>query len=228
GLAAAASYVALALYARVSVDRSRPVADGQPVLRQLVEGLRFVGGEFLYTSLIGLALLNSVFGMSYLTLLPVYADRYFLSGSAGYGLLSAAHGVGSLCATLTLATAAYRIGRTGATLLSGALCMGLALTVFSRSTSMTLALPVLVLVGFSNTFYLTLVSTVVQENVPDRLRGRVMGLYALCWNLLPLGGLIAGLLAAAVDARFAVLVGGTVVAVNALALLTSRRLRAIA
>ena len=97
----------------------------------------------------------------------------------------------------------------------------------SRSTSLELALPVLVLVGYSNTFYLTHVSTFLQENVPDRLRGRVLSLYALCWNLLPIGGLLAGVLAAAVDARFAVLVGGVMVALNALLLLMSRRLRAI-
>jgi len=53
----------------------------------------------------------------------------------------------------------------------------------------------------------------------------VMSLYALCWNLLPLGGLLGGVLAAAVSARFAVLVGGAMVAANALVLLASRRLR---
>ena len=52
-----------------------------------------------------------------------------------------------------------------------------------------------------------------------------MSLYSLCWNLLPIGGLLAGALAAAVDARFAVLVGGALVSANALLLLTSRRLR---
>jgi hypothetical protein len=63
--------------------------------------------------------------------------------------------------------------------------------------------------------------------VPDHLRGRVLSLYSLCWNLLPIGGLLAGVLAAAVDARFAILFGGGVVAVNALLLLCSARLRAI-
>jgi hypothetical protein len=52
-----------------------------------------------------------------------------------------------------------------------------------------------------------------------------MSLYALCWNLLPIGGLLGGLLAAAVDARFAVAVGGALVAANAVSLLASRRLR---
>jgi MFS family permease len=85
----------------------------------------------------------------------------------------------------------------------------------------------LVLVGFSNTFYLTQVSTLIQRKVPDHLRGRVLSLLSLCSNLIPLGGLLAGALAAAVDARFAVLVGGAMVASNALLLLASRRLRAI-
>lgn len=75
--------------------------------------------------------------------------------------------------------------------------------------------------------YLTQVTTFLQTQLPDQLRGRVMSIYALCWNLLPVGGRFGGVLAAAVDARFAVLVGGALVAANALALLTSRRLRAI-
>jgi hypothetical protein len=76
-------------------------------------------------------------------------------------------------------------------------------------------------------FYLTQVSTFIQQGVPDHMRGRVLSLYSLCWNLLPLGGLLSGVFAAAVDARFAVLFGGGMVTVNALVLLTSRRLRAI-
>jgi MFS family permease len=88
-------------------------------------------------------------------------------------------------------------------------------------------LPILVLVGFCNTFYLMQVSTYLQQHVPDHLRGRVMSLYSLCWNLLPLGGLLAGALAAAVDARFAVLFGGLMVSANALVLMLSKRLRAI-
>ncbi len=99
--------------------------------------------------------------------------------------------------------------------------MGLGLVVFSRAPGLAVALPVLACVGFRNTFYLTHVSTQLQQTVPDALRGRVMSLCSLCWNLLPLGGLLGGLLAAA---RFAVAVGGAMVAANALALLASRRL----
>jgi MFS family permease len=226
-IAAAASSAALVLYSRLRLgDDARP-EDGAHVLRQFVEGLSFVGHHVVFASLIGLALFNSLFGMSYITLLPVYADWYFLTGSTGYGLLNAAHGAGAMIGTLTLATIVHRIARPGRTLLIVATCLGLELIVFSVSPGMWLAVPTLAVVGFSNTFYLTQVTTFIQSNVPDRLRGRVLSIYSLCWNLMPLGGMLAGALAAAVSARFAVLVGGALVAANALLLLTSARLRAL-
>jgi MFS family permease len=227
GLAAVASYTALALYSRLRLRNTAPGGSGQRVLQQFVEGLNFVGHNFVFACLIALALFNSLFAMSYLTLLPIYADAYFHSGSTGYGLLNAAHGTGALVGSLTVATIAHLILRKGTALLVGAACVGGLLIVFSFSPGMGLALPVLVLVGFCNTFYLMQVSTFLQQKVPDHLRGRVMSLYSLCWNLLPLGGLLAGALAAAVDARFAVRFGGAMVAANALLLLASRRLRAI-
>ena len=228
GLAAGASFAALALYSRLRLSADPSQSKGAHMLRQLLEGMSFVGHNFVFAALIALALFNAVFGLSYVTLLPIFADWYFGTGSTGYGLLNAAHGIGAFAGTLTVASLAHLIHRPGPTLLVTAVGMGLALMVFAASPSMGMALGMLVLVGFANTFYLTQVSTFLQSNVPDRLRGRVLSIYALCWNLLPLGGLIGGALAAAVDARFAVAFGGAMVAINALALLTSRRLRALA
>ena len=227
GLAASASGAALVLYSRLRIRGDDRPRDDRHVLHQFAEGLRFVARDFVFASLIALALFNSLFAMSYLTLLPIYADTYFQTGSTGYGLLNAAHGIGALLATLTVATIAHRMLRRGTPLLIAAASVGAFLMLFSRSSRMAPALALLVLVGFSNTFYLTHISTFLQEHVPDHLRGRVLSLYSLCWNLLPMGGLLAGALAAAVNARFAVLVGGAVVALNALLFLGSRRLRAL-
>ena len=227
GLAAGASVAALLLYSRLSVHADPSQSAREPMARQLVEGLSFVAHDFVFAVLIALALFNAVFGLSYVTLLPIFADWYFNAGSTGFGLLNAAHGIGAFVGTLTVASTAHLIARPGSTLLLTAIGMGLALMIFSTSPGMTMALGMLVLVGFANTFYLTQVSTFIQSNVPDRLRGRVLSIYALCWNLLPLGGLIGGVLAAAVNARFAVAFGGAMVALNALLLLTSKRLRAL-
>jgi predicted MFS family arabinose efflux permease len=224
-VAAVASGIALAMYARLRMDaRSSPLPGGH-MGTQLIEGLSFVRHNFVFAALICLALFNAVFGLSYVTLLPIFADVYFEAGSTGFGLLNAAHGTGALVGTLIVASVAARFRHRGLIILTGAAGMGLGLAIFSQSPGLGLAMPILAAVGFSNTFYLTQVSTHLQQAVPDHLRGRVMSLYALCWNLLPLGGLLGGVLAAAVDARFAVLVGGVMVAANALVLLASRRLR---
>ena len=226
GIGALSSFLALFLYSRLRLSVTARPSDGRHVLQQFAEGLSFVGHNFVFACLIALALFNSLFAMSYLTLLPIYADAYFGTGSTGFGLLNAAHGTGALLGTLTVATIAHLIRR-GRAALTGAACVGVALMLFSRTHTLWVALPVLVVVGFCNTFYLMQVSTYLQQHVPDHLRGRVMSLYSLCWNLLPLGGLLAGALAAAVDARFAVLFGGLMVTANALVLMASKRLRRI-
>lgn len=223
-IAAVASGMALVMYSRLRVAKRTPSPGGH-MGAQLVEGLSFVRHNFVFAALICLALFNAVFGLSYVTLLPIFADVYFEAGSTGFGLLNAAHGLGALTGTLIVASVAARFRHRGLVILVGAAGMGLGLAIFSQSQGLGLALPMLAGVGFSNTFYLTQVSTHLQQAVPDHLRGRVMSLYALCWNLLPLGGLLGGVLAAAVDARFAVLFGGAMVAANALVLLASRRLR---
>ena len=223
-IAVVSSGMALAMYSRLRVDTKAGTPGGH-MGTQLVEGLSFVRHNFVFAALICLALFNAVFGLSYVTLLPIFADVYFEAGSTGFGLLNAAHGTGALAGTLLVAYLAARFRRRGLIILVGAAGMGLGLAIFSQSRGLELALPVLAGVGFANTFYLTQVSTHLQQAVPDHLRGRVMSLYALCWNLLPLGGLVGAVLAAAVSARFAVLVGGAMVAANAGALLASRRLR---
>ena len=227
-MAAIASVAALVLYSRLRLEGQPSAGHGQNMLRQLVEGLSFVAHNFVFAALIALALFNATFGLSYVTLLPIFADVYFEMGARGFGWLNAAHGCGALAGTLTVATLAHAIRRPGVVLLTGATAMGLALMAFAVSPTMALAFASLLIVGYSNTFYLTQVSTFMQQNVPDHLRGRVLSIYSLCWNMLPLGGLIGGALASAVNARFAVAVGGAMVAANALLLLTSRRLRAVA
>ena len=224
-MAVAGSGMALAMYSRLRLATRPPPPGDRHLGSELLDGLHFVGGNFVFAALICLALFNAVFGLSYVTLLPIFADTYFQTGSTGFGLLNAAHGVGALAGTLVVATIAARFRRRGLVILVGAAGMGAGLAIFSQSQGLGVAVPILAAVGFSNTFYLTQVSTHLQQTVPDRLRGRVMSLYALCWNLLPLGGLLGGALAAAVSARFAVLLGGAMVAANALVLLASRRLR---
>jgi MFS family permease len=223
-----AYYLAIALYLRLRVPDERPATHGESPLRALAVGLRFVAGHPLFANLVALTFFNSVFGMAYISLLPVYADHYFDVGSGGYGLMQTVGGLGAILGTITLAAVAHRLRHRGWVMLAGAALFGLFLAAFSQSPTLPFALAMLALMGISNTFYLTLASIVLQQQVPAELRGRVLGIYGLAFNVIPLGGLLAGATAAAVNARFAVLVGGLLVAGMALAVLVfGRRLRQV-
>jgi MFS family permease len=224
----AAYATAIVLYSGLHVPELRRMSRTDGVLRNLAEGLTFVGRNWLFMSLLTLTFVDSVFGMAYITMLPVYADRYFDVGSGGYGLMQSVSGVGAILGTLTLASLVHRLQRRGTILLVFGATFGIGVIGLSQAPSLPTAALMLVLMGVANTFYLTLTSIVLQEQVPNELRGRVMGIYGLAFNFIPIGGLLAGALAAAVDARFAVLVGGVAVTSAALLMLTfGRRLRAV-
>jgi hypothetical protein len=65
-------------------------------------------------------------------------------------------------------------------------------------------------------------NTVLQERVPDHLRGRVMSAYMVTWGLSPLGAVPLGALAAVSGSSAALMVGGGLCAVFALWLLATR------
>ena len=68
----------------------------------------------------------------------------------------------------------------------------------------------------------------MQQLVPDRLRGRVMGMYGMTWGLAPLGMAQAGFVAQYFGASVAVAAGGVVIIlVSALVWLKSSQLRSL-
>ena len=91
------------------------------------------------------------------------------------------------------------------------------LVLFAGSKSYPLSLLLAFALGVASQFYMTTVSTVLQVNLPNELRGRVMGIYGLVWELMPVGGMIAGGIAEVAGAPIAVGIGGVMVAAMALA-----------
>ena len=161
---------------------------------------------------------NSLFGMSYVILMPVFAQQVLRVGSEGYGFLMGVSGVGAVLGT-SLVAALGNFRYKGWLLLSGGAMFGTTLLLFSLSRWYYLSLGLLFLSGGVNQMYMTSVNTLLQSLVPDQLRGRVMGVYSLTWSLLPLGGLLSGSIATLTSAPVAVGLGGVLVAGMALSVL---------
>jgi len=72
-----------------------------------------------------------------------------------------------------------------------------------------LAAAVLMAMGFAQIVFMTSCNTTVQITVPDELRGRIMGLYALVFaGMTPIGSLLMGWIAERWGVAVACMVGG--------------------
>jgi MFS family permease len=190
-------------------------------------GIRYILSNRIFFATIGLSFFSSIFGRSYVVLLPVFADDILHAGVTGFGWLEAAAGVGALLGTLSIVR--IPTGRhTGAFMIFGAVLFGLCVGAFSASRSLPLSMALLFAGAFFASIYLNLGMTTLQLLVPDALRGRVMGVWGLTWFLAPAGGFVAASLADWLGADTAVAIGALSVSGFALLVyLASGELRAI-
>lgn len=208
--------VAVILVFLIRVNPETSMSGKRGLLREMLQGVNYIRNNELVYALIALSVLNGVFGMSYVTLMPVFARDILEVGSRGFGFLQTSGGAGSVVGALTVAFLA-RSGKQGWQTIIGALVFGMLLIGFAFSTLYPLSLALLFLIGWANDLYLTTIGSVLQLHLPDQLRGRVMAIYGLTWSLMPLGGAIAGAIAEFAGAPVAVAICGFLVTVTALA-----------
>ena len=191
---------------------------GTPV-HDLMEGLKFIKGNSIFSFLIGMTFFNSFFGMAYIILMPVFAVDILDVGARGQGLLLGVSGAGALLTTLWLGSRT-NVQYRGLLVVGGAVVFGVLLAAFALTAdvvgSFALAMTLIFFMGVANSTYMISVQTSLQMMVPDRLRGRVMGFWGMTWSIMPLGGVQAGGLAQLIQVPFAVMTGGLAVAAFAL------------
>jgi MFS family permease len=216
-----ASLVAVCLWLGIRFTASPTAPSTGGVVEHMAEGLNFIRKNEVFYVFIGMTFFNSVFGMSYSILMPVFARSVLDVGSKGFGFLQSAGGAGALVGVLLVAWFSHARGK-GRQAIFGAIAFGLLLIAFAFSVSFPLSLLLALALGVSSQFYMTIISAILQMNLPNELRGRVMGIYGLTWDLMPIGGMIAGAIAEFAGAPMAVGVGGFMVAGMALAVMVFR------
>lgn len=208
--------------ARVDASTRKSSAFGD-----VVEGLKFIKSNSIFSFLIGMTFFNSFFGLSYIILMPVFADDILKVGADGQGVLMSVSGVGALIVTLWLGTRVSS-GNTGFILIGGAVLTGITVAAWALTAeyigSYPLALFLIFFLGLFSSVYMISIMSTLQMLVPNEMRGRVMGFYGMTWNIMPLGGMFAGALAVSIGAAWAVAIGGLAVSAFAIgpALLNGR------
>ena len=189
-------------------------AEGASFFHDMAQGINFVRTNTIFAFLISMTFFNSIFGMSYIFILPVFAKDIFNVGELGLGVLHAASGAGALLGTLITASLG-NFQRKGWLILGGAVLFGTFLILFAVTGSIfkffPLSLVFIFCAGVSTSIYMITIMSTLQLMVPNELRGRVMGIYGMTWSLLPVGAMQAGAIAEYTSAPLAVAIGGAAV-----------------
>tara|TARA_B100001750_G_scaffold248610_1_gene282356 strand:- start:3363 stop:4691 length:1329 start_codon:yes stop_codon:yes gene_type:complete len=185
----------------------------------LLEGIKFILGNSIFTFLIAITFFNSFFGMSVIPMMPVFAVDILKVGADGQGVMMGVGGVGAFAMTLVLG----RMGNLryrGMMIVVGSAVFGLALALLAISSKQLgnypLAVFFMFVMGAFSSVYMISIMSSLQLMVPDHMRGRVMGFYGMTWSIMPLGAMYTGALAkvfadAGEGVPFAVAIGGILV-----------------
>jgi MFS family permease len=206
----AASY--LAVVAGLALMRVEQPARPQPVpaFGALREGFGYIFGNRWPRALITIIATFSVFGFSFMTMMPVFARDVLHLGASGYGAMVSAIGVGAATAALFMA-AMGGTPRSGRLALGSAALFGVVLTVAAMAPNFWSAVVLFTVAGCLMALNGIVSNSMLQLQVPDGLRGRVMGFYSfVVLGLAPLGSLQAGWVAEHLGVRTALGLGGVV------------------
>lgn len=206
----AASYLAV-LTGLLLMRVQRPaVPTRAPALGALKEGFGYIFGNRWPRALVTIVAAFTVFGSSFLPMMPVYTRDVLGLDAEGYGAVVSAIGLGAASGAIGMAAAGGRI-RQGRVVIFTFATFGIILALGGYAPGFWSALVLFTLAGTLMAVNGIMANTMLQLQAPDRLRGRVMGFYSfVVLGMAPLGALQAGWVAEHFGVRTSIALGGAV------------------
>jgi MFS family permease len=171
-----------------------------------------------HPALIGLAVLGfaaTFLGNPVLTFLPLFAKEVLHGGVTEYTHLMSCAGAGAVTGALVVAWRG-RFPRMGRTVLLIQIAFGLLVALFAVTRIFWLNAALLFAAGACMVMAFATLSSLVQLNAPNEMRGRVMSLYMVAFRGgMPLGSLAGGWLATLTNAPAVLAVNGLLLSVVA-------------
>lgn len=203
--------------------RKPVIGEARNVFREFSEGVSFIVHTREFAVIIGLSFASMFFVFGYIQILPAFVAE-FDGGDSQVGFLFSAAGVGALSGIIVAGR--IRPGRRlGWTILGAAFVFSALVFTAAQAQQYALVLVLIAIGHFGNGMFMISSMTALQLRVPDELRGRVMGIYAINQSLAILGGLWAGTMGDILSVRWGVALGPVVViSLIVLIALTQRRI----
>jgi MFS family permease len=200
----------------------------EPAIQQIVDGYRAARRDpALWAIIVSAAVYNLGASGATLVGLPTLAKLELDGGDQGVGILFGALGGGALIG-IGLTSYVAGLPRQGIVGAVTDLVMGAAIILAGLAPSLWTAVPFLVVAGAFGSAGGVIFLTLSQTRCPPEVRGRVMALMALSlFGLTPLAYAFGGLLGDVLGSRGILVIGGGIVALAGLGMLTQRSMREI-
>jgi MFS family permease len=191
----AISFVAvLVALTRISYPPLYPAGENT-MWEDLKEGLRYVFERRDLFTLLSMTAVASILVIPYITFVPLFAKQILHLDERGFGLLMAANGGGAFLAALTMAFA-HNLKNRGRIVFRSSLAFYAFVACFALSHRVWLSALFLVCTGYFMILMIATVNVMLQHLSEDKMRGRVMSIYATAFlGFAPLGSLMAGAIA---------------------------------
>jgi MFS family permease len=178
-------------------------------LARLLSGFRIAARDPLIRRVLSILVLFSFFSLTFVGLMPaIAADNFGIRPrSVEYGLLYACFGLGAAAGAISVGTllagrSKAPIPRLGLVVFAGLL------TAFALLRTSPPAFPVGFILGYFYFLVITSLATVLQENLDDGIRGRIMALWIMGFGgIVPVGVLVGGFVASYTNVTLVMLVG---------------------
>ena len=171
------------------------------------DGVRFIFKRPLISSTMLMDFIATFFASAN-TMLPIVARDILNVGKPGFVWLTSAQAIGSVGAGLVVSQFP-KIRKQGQLFFGSILIFGLATILFGFSTTFTLAMIALFLIGAADAVSTVIRNTIRQMQTPDHIRGRMTSVSQIFFMGGPqLGEVEAGLVAVAFGVPFAIISGG--------------------
>ena len=176
-------------------------------LKDTQEALRYVVNSPIVGGLILLSILPFLFGLSINTLLPAFSTDVLNGGPDDLGLLMTGMGFGAILGSLALAKMSSVTKKGFWIIGTGALWGGL-VAIFSTTNDYLISTIVIGFIGFVSAINMSMNRSVMQLQVAQSMRGRIMSVDMMSHGLMPLGILPIGYIAETTSVQTGLLTSG--------------------
>ncbi|MDQ2908575.1 MAG: MFS transporter [Candidatus Eremiobacteraeota bacterium] len=186
------------------------------VLDSILAGMRFLAGHRVLRSVLLLLVLNCLLVRPYSQLMPAYAAHVVHVNAQGLGFLLAASGAGAIAGSVFTALIGTR--RRGLIWFASAAAMACGTIVLGSVHVFAISFGVLVFIGFAVLSFAGNSNVLLQTLSPDDMRGRAISVFSMIiLGIIPAGSLLLGSLASFIGLPGALIAGGAVAIILAVA-----------